>query len=303
MSTASNDRAYETLEVETYGSVTWVTLNRPEVHNAFNASMQTELRHLWRALRSDDSVRVIVLTGAGEKAFCTGIDRTETIGDTTSETHEDPDAPEQAASSPEAIGETGRPRRNKIVGAVSTPFMFDDPGANIGPKSCDLWKPVIAAVNGMACGGAFYMLGEADFIIAAEHATFFDPHVTYGMTAAFEPMHMLQRMPLGEILRLSLMGNNERLSARRAYEIGLVSQIVPYSELTEAASWAAQAIASQPPLAVQGTLRAIWAARELSRSQALALGFAFVGLGTDAESIREGQNAFASGTRSEWRLR
>ena len=104
--------------------------------------------------------------------------------------------------------------------------MFNDPGDNIGPKSCDLWKPVIAAVNGMACGGAFYMLGEVEFIIAAEHATFFDPHVTYGMTAAFEPMHMAGIMPFGEIMRLPLLGNHERLSADRAYEIGLVSEVV-----------------------------------------------------------------------------
>ena len=92
--------------------------------------------------------------------------------------------------------------------------MFNDPGDNIGPKSCDLWKPVIAAVNGMACGGAFYMLGEVEFIIAAEHATFFDPHVTYGMTAAFEPIHMRAIMPFPEIMRLSLLGNYERMSAR-----------------------------------------------------------------------------------------
>ena len=100
-----------------------------------------------------------------------------------------------------------------VVGSGSTPFKFNDPGDNIGPKSCDLWKPVIAAVNGMACGGAFYMLGEVEFIIAAEHATFFDPHVTYGMTAAFEPIHMRRSMPFGEIMRLSLLGNYERLSA------------------------------------------------------------------------------------------
>ena len=98
--------------------------------------------------------------------------------------------------------------------------MFDDPGDKIGPKSSDLWKPVIAAVNGIACGGAFYMLGEVEFIIAAEHATFFDPHVTYGMTAAFEPMHMSGIMPFPEIMRVSLLGNHERLTARRAHEIG-----------------------------------------------------------------------------------
>ena len=79
------------------------------------------------------------------------------------------------------------------IGSGSTPFHFDDPGDWIGPKTVDLWKPVIAAVNGMACGGAFYLLGEAEFIIAADHATFFDPHVTYGMCATFEPLHMLQQ--------------------------------------------------------------------------------------------------------------
>ena len=231
-------------------------------------------------MRRNDDVRVAVLTGAGDKAFCTGIDRTETMGEYAAKT-------------------TGE----RVVGAASTPFMFDDPGANIGPKSCDLWKPVIAAVNGMACGGAFYMLGEVEFIIAAEHATFFDPHVTYGMTAAFEPMHMLQKMPFHEIMRISLLGNHERLSAKRAHEIGLVSEVVPGDKLHEAAQWAAEAIASAPPLAIQGTVRAIWAARELSRSQALGLGYAFVGMGTNQESIRQGQATFASGKRIKWKLR
>jgi enoyl-CoA hydratase/carnithine racemase len=223
-------------------------------------------------------VRVVVLTGAGDQAFCTGIDRTETMGD-------------------------GASSDGRIVGSRSTPFHFDDPGRNIGPKSCDLWKPVIAAVNGMACGGAFYMLGEVEFLIAADHATFFDPHVTYGMTAAFEPLHLLQKMPFGEIMRLSLLGGHERLSAERAHQIGLVSEVVPAAELRDAAARAATAIASAPPLAVQGTVRAIWSGLEHTRSQALASAYAYVGLGTDAESIRQGQQAFASGARPRWRLR
>lgn len=274
---------YETLLYDEKDGVAWVTLNRPEVHNAFNVQMQRELHTLWRSLRRNDDVRVAVLTGAGDKAFCTGIDRTETMGE----------APPSAAG--------GRSERG--VGAASTPFMFDDPGANIGPKSCDLWKPVVAAVNGMACGGAFYILGEVEFVIAAEHATFFDPHVTYGMTAAFEPMHMLQKMPFHEIMRIALLGNHERLSAKRAYEIGLVSEVVPADKLRDAAQWAADAIASAPPLAIQGTVRSIWAARELSRSQALSLGYAFVGLGTNSESIQQGQAAFAAGKRMKWKLR
>ena len=269
---------YQTLLYEERNGVAWVTLNRPAVHNAFNVQMQRELHDLWRGLRRHDGVRAVVLTGAGDKAFCTGIDRTETMGESA-------------------------PSGERTVGAASTPFMFDDPGAHIGPKSCDLWKPVLAAVNGMACGGAFYMLGEVEFIIAAEHATFFDPHVTYGMTAAFEPMHMLQKMPFHEIMRVSLLGNHERMSAGRAHEIGLVSEVVPREQLRAAATWAAEAIASAPPLAIQGTLRALWAARELSRSQALTLGYAFIGLGTSRESIQQGQAAFAAGKRVQWKLR
>jgi enoyl-CoA hydratase/carnithine racemase len=274
------DTDFETLLYEERDGVAWVTLNRPDRLNAFNSLMQRELHALWRGLRRHDDVRCVVLTGAGEKAFCTGIDRMEQMGDGGDDST-DPD----------------------VVGSGSTPFMFNDPGDNIGPKSSDLWKPVIAAVNGMACGGAFYMLGEVEFIIAAEHATFFDPHVTYGMTAAFEPIHMSGIMPFGEIMRLSLLGNYERLSAGRAYEVGLVSEVTPKEELLDRAAWAANAIASQPPLAVEGTVRAIWSARELGQRQALRLGYAYVGLGTNQDSIAEGQKLFESGTRIDWRSR
>ena len=189
---------YDTLLYEERDGVAWVTLNRPEVHNAFNHQMQAELKDLWRSLRHHDAVRCVVLTGSGEKAFCTGIDREEAMG---------------AWEAPDDIGTT-----SAIPGGGSseTPFHFDDPGENIGPKTNDLWKPVIAAVNGMACGGAFYMLGEVEFIIASEHATFFDPHTTFGMTACFESMHMLQKMPFHEIMRLALLGSSERMSAERA---------------------------------------------------------------------------------------
>jgi enoyl-CoA hydratase/carnithine racemase len=155
----------------------------------------------------------------------------------------------------------------------------------------------------MACGGAFYMLGEVEFIIAAEHATFFDPHVTYGMTAAFEPIHMSGIMPFPEIMRLSLLGNYERMSAQRAYEIGMVSEVAPKEQLHERAEWAATTIASQPRLAIEGTVRAIWGARELGQRQAVRLGYAYVAMGTNQDSISEGQALFASGKRVEWRLR
>jgi enoyl-CoA hydratase/carnithine racemase len=166
-----------------------------------------------------------------------------------------------------------------------------------------LWKPVVAAVNGMACGGAFYLLGEVDFIIAADHATFFDPHVTYGMTAAFEPIHLLQKMPLQEVLRMALLGAHERMSAERAREVGLVSQVVPMADLVATTTWAADAIASAPPLVIQGTQRAIWMAREVARTQALDLAYLYTNIGTDTGVLVENQREFAAGKRVEWRLR
>ena len=275
---------YETLLYDEDDGVATVTLNRPEVHNAFDQRMQAELRAMWQSLRRNDDVRAIVLTGAGEKAFCTGIDRAESI--------------EQGY----LIDEDRRLKMANQTGMVSTPFQYNDPGININPKENDLWKPVIAAVNGMACGGALYLLGESDIIIAAENATFFDPHVTYGMVAGFESMHLLQKLPFGETMRLALLGAHERMSAERAHQMGLVSEITPQGELMERAMWVAQAIASAPRYAVQGTVRAVWMAHELSRRDARAQVSSFVSLGTQFDNIADGQETFEA-PRPEWRLR
>ena len=275
---------FETLLYEEDDGVATVTLNRPDVHNAFNQIMQSELRTLWRSLRRHDDVRAVILTGAGEKAFCTGIDRMESIEEGYLGNKEK------------------REKMHNSTGPVSTPFQYNDPGVNINPKQNDMWKPVIAAVNGMACGGALYMLGEADIVIAAEHATFFDPHVTYGMVAGFESMHLLQKLPLGETLRVVLLGAHERMSAARAHQLGLVSEVAPLPELLERAMWVAKAIASAPVYAIQGTVRAVWMAHELSRREAMAQVSSFVSLGTQFDNIAGGQETFQA-YRPEWRLR
>jgi enoyl-CoA hydratase/carnithine racemase len=272
---AMTDR--ETLLYDESDGVAWVTLNRPTALNAFDRTMQRELRELWSMLRTNDDVRCVVLTGSGDKAFSTGLDR----GD---------------------IADFENLPPGKLPG-YNTPWDFDDPGKSVCPKSNDLWKPVIAAVNGMACGGAFYILGEVDFIIAAEHATFFDPHVTYGMTAAFEPIFLLHKMPFQEVMRLSLLGAHERLSAERAHQVGLVTEVVPADQLHERTAWAAQVIADQPARAVQGTLRALWAGLELSRQQALDQAYLYTYVGTDPHLLTEGQERFTTGTRIDWRLR
>jgi enoyl-CoA hydratase/carnithine racemase len=273
----------ETLLYEERDGVAIVTLNRPDVHNAFNRAMQRELQHVWRSLRDNTAVGAVVLTGAGERAFCSGIDRNESI----QEFIDDQSADQRDLDKP---------------GRVATPFMFNEVGDSINPKANDLWKPVIAAVNGMACGGAFYLLGEADILIAAEHATFFDPHVTYGMVAGFETAHLLQKIPLGEALRIALLGSSERVSAARAHQIGLVSEVVPAAELLDRAMWVASTIAASPPLAVQGTLRAAWMAHESFRRDALAQISMVVSLGTSPDNIQAGQDRFR-GARQEPRVR
>lgn len=253
---------FEAVAYRADGPVGWVTLDRPDRLNSFDEQLVGELQQLWKALRYDDSIRAIVLTAAGDRAFCTGIDR------------------------------------NWAVDQPTSPFMMDDPGLLLGPKSADLWKPVVAAVNGMACGGAFYLLGEVETIVAAEHATFFDPHTSYGMAACFEPILLYGQLPFGELCRIALMGNAERMSAERAREIGFVQDVVPGDQLLETAGRIAHAIADQPAAGVQGTLRALWAAREMARAQALAMAPYLVTLGNQPDALAEGQRAFASGQRT-----
>lgn len=264
--------ALTTIRYEAADGVATITLDRPEAYNAFTTTMCEEMASVWAHVRDDGAVRAVVLTAAGDKAFCTGIDRTEVPADGGVEYSFDP-------------------------------LTYVDPGRRLGPRANECWKPVVAAVNGMACGGAFYLLGEADILVAAEHATFFDPHVTYGMPAVFEPTLMLHRMPFGEVLRMTLLGNHERISAARALEIGLVTEVVPRAELSAAAHRIARAIASQPPTAVQASLRAVWAARELTRSQMLDVGNTFLHLAMTAEALAEGQQVFSSGERIDPKVR
>ncbi|MFF7643528.1 enoyl-CoA hydratase-related protein [Streptomyces canus] len=238
-----------------------VTLDRPHRLNAIDLAMRDELVSAWRELRFDDSVRAVVLTGAGDRAFCTGLDR-------------DAEVPQPGS-----------------------PYMADDPLLRVGPKSNDLWKPVVAAVNGMACGGAFYLLGECDFLVADPAATFFDPHTTYGMVSAYESVLMAQLMPHGEAARTALMGTAERLSAERAHTIGLVTELTAPGGSLAAATAAAGIIAGYPPEGVQGTVRALWSAKEAAVQRGFAQAPHLVALGNlppdrQAELFRSRQPGF-----------
>lgn len=227
---------YETIRVEVVAGVATITLNRPEKLNAFSLQMTREFNHLWRNLKDDAEVRCIVLQAEG-RGFCSGVD----IHD---------------------------------GGFLREPIVWDrrDPGEDLSPKQNGVWKPLIVAVHGICAGGAFYWLNDAEICICAEDAQFFDPHVTFGRTAVLEPIGLLGRVGLGEILRMTLLGNDERISAATALRIGLVSEVTTAEALRGRAQYLASRIAEKPPTAVQGSLRAIYAALDMPRSVALSHG-------------------------------
>jgi enoyl-CoA hydratase/carnithine racemase len=242
---------YETVLVErSPAGVMTVTLNRPEVLNSFNEKMQDEFFELWAEVRGDDSVRAVVLTAAGERAFCTGVDVTERL---------DSEHPFLDPKHPWA--------------------EHEDPGRRLSPRRNEVWKPVIAAVNGMCAGGAFYWVADCDIVICSPEATFFDPHVTYGFVAALEPVALRFRMPFSDVMRMALLGLHERMTAERAQAAGLVTEIVPLPSLVARAQELATVIASQPPAAVQGTVKALWQSLDVTRSQALATGLMYTQVG------------------------
>lgn len=255
---------YETIIYETNDHVATITLNRPDAMNSFNQAMCDEFSDVWAIIRLDDDVRVVVLRAAGDRAFSTGVDVKDRL-----------------------------PRPVNV-------WSQEDPGVHLSPKQNHVWKPVVCAVHGMAAGGAFYWINESDIVICSDDATFFDPHVTYGMTAALEPIGLSRRVPLGEALRVALLGLDERMSPERALAIGLVSEVVPRAELWDRAQALAEIIAAKPAAAIQGTVKAIWESLDMTRSQALQVGLQYTQLGNPIGTAEVDRATIA---RPQWTLR
>jgi E-phenylitaconyl-CoA hydratase len=234
-----------TIEFEVTDHVATVTLNRPDQLNSFTELMATEITAAWARVRDDGDIHVAVLRANGERAFCTGID----VSEGTWWTHQ-------------------------------PIFNQEDPGAALGPKTHKVWKPVIAALHGMVAGGAMYFVNECDFAICAETTTFFDPHTNVGIVSALEPMGMLALgVPYGEVMRWALLGSEERLTAQTALRIGLVTEIVPDDQLRSRAAELAGEIAARRPQGIQGTVRAMWEARDLSPSTRQRHGLSYTHIG------------------------
>lgn len=260
--------SYETILYDVgEGGVATITLNRPDRLNAFNRAMGAEFRDVWAAIKADSAVRAVVLRASDCPAFCTGVDVKE--------------------------GGWTRPEDG--------PWDAKDPSEVLGPKSNQVWKPVVLAAHGMVAGGAFYWLNEADVILCSEDAQFFDPHVTFGMVAACEPVGALARMPLGEVIRMTLMGNDERMSAQTALRISLVTEVASTREdLWTRAHEIASIIAAKPAAAIQGSVRAIWEALDMPRHAAVANALKYTQLGNP---IGRAEIDRWSVPKAPWRLR
>jgi len=230
--------------------VATISLNRPERLNSFNQQMLDDMRAAWTIIREDDEIRATVIQAVPGRAFCTGVD---------------------------------------VVAEIdlfpNDPFRERDPGEAVGPKMNMVWKPVIAAVHGLCAGGAFYFINEADIIICSEDAQFFDPHVSFGMVPACEPIGLSHRMPYGEIMRMILMGNGERIGAETALRINLVSEIVENAKLADRAHELAALIASRPSTATQGAVRAMWESLDLPYSAALRCSYKYTQVGNPVSRL------------------
>ena len=232
--------SYEFLKVERHGPVGWLINNRPDQLNAMNNQMRDEFEWAWKELDADPAVRVIVHTGEG-RAFQTGVDVREVASDGV-----------------------GMERYRESMEQFDLRFTA---------WHNQVWKPVITAVNGLCAGGAFHWVADADIVLAASDATFFDPHVSVGQVVSIEAIGLMRKMPVEAVMRMAFVGRHERMSAQRAYELGMVSQVVdPPEQLRAVAQDLAEKIARNSPAAMAATKRALWGALETGLTEACRAG-------------------------------
>jgi enoyl-CoA hydratase/carnithine racemase len=259
----------EHLIVERRGPVGWLINNRPDQLNAMNAKMRDEFEYAWKALNDDPEVRVIVHTGEG-RAFQTGVDVQE------------------IATDGEGMGRYRESVENWTLRFTSW--------------HNEVWKPVITAVNGICAGGGFHWVADADIVIAASDAQFFDPHVSVGQVVAIEAIGLMKKMPVEAVMRMAFVGRYERMSAQRAYELGMISEIVdPPERLRDAAQELAEKIAKNSPAAMAATKRALWSALEYGLTDACRAGAAELVSMWGHPDQEEGPRAFAEKRDAEWK--
>ena len=260
--------AYTRLVVTRDGPVGWLVFDRPEAGNALDAAMFDELERAWLELDADPAVRVIVNTGRGA-AFQTGLDLVALRDD------------------PAAFRAHARRTRDAELRFTAW---------HLGVTT-----PVIAAVNGVCAGGGLHFVADADVVIAASDATFVDPHVSVGQVVAYEGIALARKSPMEALLRMALVGRYERLTAQRAHQLRILSQVVdPPDGLHDAAQALGETIARNSPAAMAATKRALWGALETGLTDACRAGALELAGLWDHPDQEEGPRAFAERRDARW---
>jgi E-phenylitaconyl-CoA hydratase len=245
------------LEFSVKDQVATVVLNRPEAMNSIDPETEAELLACWQRIREDDGVRVVILTGAGERAFCTGSDLKKTMP-----------PPENYAS-----------------------FAFGRGDVDIASRLATD-KPVICAINGYALGGGLEIALACDIRITADHARFGLPEVRVGSIPGAGGTQRLPRT-IGASDAMLLLLTGDHIDAAEALRLGIVSRVVPLADLRREAEAIAARIAANAPLAVRAVKRLVRQGRDMPLDLAIAQERLTFGVLRDTEDRVEGRRAFA----------
>jgi enoyl-CoA hydratase/carnithine racemase len=254
------------LRYETDGAVAILTLDRPARGNALDPAMLKALEAAWVRVESDPAIRVAIVTGAGERHFCTGADV--------------------------AALEVG------LGGLHNVPY---EQANRFSPRMAKVGKPVICVVNGLTNGGGLHFVADSDIVISCRSAMFMDSHVTVGQVSALESQGIARRAGIGAALLMGLAGRSYRMTAERAFALGMVDLLEETAaDAMVRARELALAIAGNSPQAMALTKRAIWATAEMSDPQATHHGWELLKSHWVHPDFTEGPAAFAAKRPPAW---
>jgi enoyl-CoA hydratase/carnithine racemase len=263
--------SYEDIRYEVVDRTAVITLDRPKQLNALSPAMVGELRAAYAEAEADPEVWTLLVTGTG-RAFCTGAD----VGE---------------------IPDDGRVIYDEPY--LSTFEQWEAPQEGTPPFR-SMTKPVLTAVNGLCCGAGLDWVTTGDITIASDKAEFFDPHVSIGLVSGREMVRLARVLPTGIAMRIALTGRHERMSAQRAYELGLVSEVVEHDRLMERAMEIAALVNRNAPLAVRGTRLAIRRGLDLPLHEAEVMAEAFRERVVRTDDAKEGPAAFMEKRTPNW---
>lgn len=244
------------------GPVEVLTINRPNQRNAIDVAVSRGIAAALDELEGDDELAAVVVTGAGDKAFCAGMDL-------------------------------------KAFAAGEMPAISAVSGGFAGITRRSFPKPLVAAVNGAALAGGFEVALSCDLVVAADHAVFGIPEAKRGLLASAGGLVRLpKRLPLPIALELALTG--EPIGAERAYALGLVNRVVPGAQVLEAAIAMAQAVAANAPLSVRFSKAVMRASAEVPEAEGWKLSDEAAAVVTTSPDALEGAVAFAEKRPPAW---